>query len=80
MTQGAETTTGVIGRPRSERSRRAIITAAGELLEEQGLRAMTVEGVARRAGVSKKTISAGGRTRAFWRSTPSATGRARRRS
>ena len=56
MTQGAETTTGVIGRPRSERSRRAIITAAGELLEEQGLRAMTVEGVARRAGVSKKTI------------------------
>ncbi len=56
MTQGGATTTGVAGRPRSERSRRAIITAAGELLEEQGLRAMTVEGVAQRAGVSKKTI------------------------
>ena len=56
MTKGGETATGAVGRPRSERSRRAIIRAAGELLEEQGLRAMTVEGVAQRAGVSKKTI------------------------
>ena len=56
MTKGGETVTGAVGRPRSERSRRAILRAAGELLEEQGLRAMTVEGVAQRAGVSKKTI------------------------
>ncbi len=56
MTNGGETATGVVGRPRSEHSRRAILRAAGELLEEQGLRAMTVEGVAQRAGVSKKTI------------------------
>jgi AcrR family transcriptional regulator len=44
------------GRPRSERAKSAILKAAGELLVEQGLRAMTVESVARRAGVSKKTI------------------------
>jgi len=57
MTKGGEgAAVGVVGRPRSERSRRAILRAAGELLEEQGLRAMTVEGVAQRAGVSKKTI------------------------
>jgi AcrR family transcriptional regulator len=44
------------GRPRSERARRAIIEAAAELLHEQGLRAMTIEAVAVRANVSKKTI------------------------
>jgi AcrR family transcriptional regulator len=44
------------GRPRSERARRAIIAAAAQLLHEQGLRAMTIEAVAARANVSKKTI------------------------
>jgi AcrR family transcriptional regulator len=44
------------GHPRSERSRQSILAAAGALLHEQGLRAMTIEAVAARAGVSKKTI------------------------
>jgi AcrR family transcriptional regulator len=44
------------GRPRSEQSRQAILEAAGELLREEGLRAMSIEGVAKRAGVSKATI------------------------
>lgn len=44
------------GRPRSARSRQAILVAAGELLREQGLRGMSIEGIAERAGVSKKTI------------------------
>jgi AcrR family transcriptional regulator len=44
------------GRPRSQRSRRAILAATGELLREQGLRSMSIEGIAARAGVSKSTI------------------------
>jgi AcrR family transcriptional regulator len=44
------------GRPRSERSRKSILAAAAALLHEQGLRAMSIEAVAARAGVSKKTI------------------------
>lgn len=44
------------GRPRSEQSRKAILKAAGRLLREQGLRAMTIEAVADRAAVSKATI------------------------
>ena len=44
------------GRPRSERSRRSILAAAASLLHERGLRAMSIEAVAARAGVSKKTI------------------------
>jgi AcrR family transcriptional regulator len=44
------------GRPRSPESRRATLAATAELLREQGLRAMTIEGVAARAGVSKTTI------------------------
>lgn len=56
MTRDGETAGVAAGRPRSERSRRATLAAAGDLLEELGLRAMTIEGVAQRAGVSKKTI------------------------
>jgi AcrR family transcriptional regulator len=41
---------------RSERSRRAILTAARELLTETGYAAMTVEAIAARAGVGKQTI------------------------
>ncbi len=44
------------GRPRSEQSRKAILKAAGRLLREQGLRAMTIEAVADHAAVSKATI------------------------
>lgn len=55
-TTGDEVVRGGRGRPRSERSRSAILAAAAELLGEQGLRAMSIEGIAERAGVSKKTI------------------------
>jgi AcrR family transcriptional regulator len=44
------------GRRRSDRSHRAIITATQELLVERGYRALTIEGVAARAGVGKQTI------------------------
>lgn len=56
MTARARVEPARTGRPRSERSRRAILRAAEGLLEEVGLRAMTIEGVAARAGVSKATI------------------------
>ncbi|GAA1355079.1 TetR/AcrR family transcriptional regulator [Saccharothrix algeriensis] len=41
---------------RSDRSRRAILAAALELLEERGYAKVTVEAVAARAGVGKQTI------------------------
>jgi AcrR family transcriptional regulator len=44
------------GRPRSERSRRAILRAASDLALERDLRAITIEAVAERAGASKATI------------------------
>lgn len=44
------------GRPRSETARTAILDAALALLNEEGAAALTVEGVARRAGVGKPTI------------------------
>ena len=44
------------GRPRSQRARTAILGAASQLLQEQGLRNMSVDAVAERAGVSKATI------------------------
>ena len=44
------------GRPRSERASKAILAAAMELLLDQGLHAMSMDEVARRAGVSKATI------------------------
>jgi AcrR family transcriptional regulator len=44
------------GRPRSEKARRAILGAATEILLDQGLQAMSMDDVARRAGVSKATI------------------------
>jgi AcrR family transcriptional regulator len=44
------------GRPRSERARAAILDAATQLLLSQGLGAVSMDVVARRAGVSKATI------------------------
>ena len=44
------------GRPRSEKARQAILAAAMELLFDQGLHAMSMDDVARTAGVSKATI------------------------
>lgn len=44
------------GRPRSERSRRAILDAAAQLLTERGYAGITIEGIAAKAGVGKTTI------------------------
>ena len=44
------------GRPRSERTEKAILAAASQLLAESGLAALTIEGVAERAGVGKASI------------------------
>lgn len=44
------------GRPRSEEAHQAILHATIELLAEVGFSALTVEGVATRAGVGKATI------------------------
>ena len=44
------------GRPRSGRSRSAVLRAASELIHEVGVRAMTTDEIARRSGVSKATI------------------------
>jgi AcrR family transcriptional regulator len=41
---------------RSEKSRKAILDAAMELCREDGFPAVTIEGIARRAGVGKQTI------------------------
>lgn len=47
---------GKIGRPRSEQARQAILEAAGTLLEQRGGDALSIEAVARQAGVGKPTI------------------------
>jgi AcrR family transcriptional regulator len=44
------------GRPRSERSHRAILDAANQLLAERGFVDLTMDEVAERAGVGKTTI------------------------
>lgn len=44
------------GRPRSEKTRQAILTASYDLLLLNGFHSITVEGIAERAGVSKATI------------------------
>jgi AcrR family transcriptional regulator len=44
------------GRPRSEKAKASILAAASAILEAEGLREMSVDAVAARAGVSKATI------------------------
>ena len=45
-----------LGRPRSEKTKNAILTAAYELLLENGFGTVTIDKIAERAGVSKATI------------------------
>lgn len=44
------------GRPRSEAAHRAILDATVDIVQEQGYGGLTMEAIARRAGVSKQTI------------------------
>lgn len=44
------------GRPRSERARRAVLDATLALAAEDGPRGITMEAIAKRAGVSKETL------------------------
>ncbi|OKI04851.1 TetR family transcriptional regulator [Streptomyces sp. CB02923] len=44
------------GRPRSERARRAVLNAADDLLVEIGYAALTMKGIAERAGVGRQTV------------------------
>lgn len=45
-----------LGRPRSEKTKKAILSAAYELLLENGFGTVTIEKIAERSGVSKATI------------------------
>lgn len=45
-----------IGRPRNKESYQAILNAALTLLKQNGYKVMTIEGIAREAGVGKQTI------------------------
>lgn len=45
-----------LGRPRSEKTKNAILSAAYDLLLESGFGAVTIDKIAERAGVSKATI------------------------
>jgi len=53
------------GRPRDPRTRAAILKAARELLARGGLTAVTVDGIADRAGVSRPTVYR------YWPNAPS---------
>jgi AcrR family transcriptional regulator len=44
------------GRPRSESARRAVLLSALEIVGESGYASLTIEGIARRAAVSKQTV------------------------
>lgn len=44
------------GRPRSEPARRAILAAGARLVEDEGYGALTMQRIARSAGVSKQTV------------------------
>lgn len=44
------------GRPRDETTHQAVLDATVDILLDQGYRALTVEGIARRCGIGKQTI------------------------
>ena len=44
------------GRPRSEHARRAVLHAVDDLLADVGYAAMTIKGIAERAGVGRQTV------------------------
>jgi AcrR family transcriptional regulator len=44
------------GRPRSEQARRAVLEAVDDLLVDVGYAAMTMKGIAERAGVGRQTV------------------------
>ena len=52
----SETTPKKRGRPRSEASKQAILTAAAQLLQTEGYSGLTIEGVAAAACVGKMTV------------------------
>ncbi len=54
--RGEEKRGGRTGRPRDEAVDRALIGAALDLLRERGYRALSMEGVAARAGVAKQSV------------------------
>lgn len=58
-----------LGRPRSEKTKSDILTAAYDLLLEKGFDTVTVEKIAEKAGVSKATIYNGGQIKRelLWR-------------
>ncbi|GIZ99342.1 MULTISPECIES: TetR/AcrR family transcriptional regulator [Tsukamurella] len=45
-----------VGRPRSEEARVAVLRAVDDMLVEQGYAAMTMKGIAERAGVGRQTV------------------------
>lgn len=47
---------GKAGRPRSEQARTAILNAVDDLVVERGYGAVTLKGIAERAGVSRQTV------------------------
>lgn len=47
---------GKVGRPRSEQARAAVLHAVDDLVVEIGYGAMTLKGIAERAGVSRQTV------------------------
>lgn len=45
-----------VGRPRSEEARTAVLRAVDDLLVDEGYAAMTMKGIAERAGVGRQTV------------------------
>jgi AcrR family transcriptional regulator len=54
--EAVEKETARVGRPRSEQAREAVLHAVDDLLLEVGYAAMTMKGIAERAGVGRQTV------------------------